>query len=191
MMKKMGCVAKICILLPVLFTVPYAALHWDHRKEDLKLEELNLDQFKWKEPFPQISERGRIFYYVRGRLNADSRLQFLTGSYVDTRTAAGEIFKEQHHKEAVGRLKALIYKNRKDSTFTGVYQRGRIMGNFFEDSLAQPAILVDRVKFLCLTDEISYLVSDFGDLPFVKQDSLLMKVQRKEIYLYSCQPSEI
>lgn len=186
MLKKMGGVAKICILLPILFTVPYAALHWDHRKEDLKLEESNLDQFKWNASFPQISERDRIFYYVRGRLSGDSRLQFLTGNYVDTKTTVGEIFKESHHKEAVGRLNALIYKNRKDSTFTSVYKRGRIMGDFFEESLAKPGILVDRVNYLCETDEISYLVSDFDNLPYAKQDSLRMNVLNKEIYLYAC-----
>lgn len=174
------------VLSSLLFTIPYAILHWDHRKNEQKIEESNLDQFKWHTAFPKIMERGKIFYYVNGFMCGDSRLQFLTGSYVDTKSTVGEIFKEGHHKEAVGRLNALIYKNRDDSTFTGVYMRGNIMRQFFEDSLAVPSILIDRVDFLCKGGEITHLVSDFKNLPYAKKDSILMNVINKEIYLYEC-----
>lgn len=179
-------IGKYFILSSLLFTIPYAMQNWDQRKNEQKIEEANLDQFKWQTAFPKIKERGKIFYYVNGFMSTDSRLQFLTGSYVDTKSTVGEIFKEGHHKEAVGRLNALIYKNRDDSTFTGVYMRGNIMRQFFEDSLAIPSVLIDRAGFLCEAGEITHFVSDFNDLPYVKRDSVLMNVLNKEIYLYEC-----
>ena len=184
--QKKNIIAKIFVLSPILFTVPYAMQNWDKRKEVQKIEESNLDQFKRQTAFPQITERGKIFYYVNGGMCMDSRLQFLTGSYVDTKTTVGEIFKEGHHKEAVRRLKSLIYKNKSNADFTGVYSRGDIMRDFFEDSLSQSVILVDRVNYLCKTNEINYLVSDFNNLPYTKQDSLRMSVLNKEVYLYIC-----
>ncbi len=183
---KYGLVAKILLFLPVLFAVPYAMTHWDHRQEKQKIEESNLDQFKSHMAFPQVKERGKVFYYVNGYMNGDSRLQFLGGNYVDTKTTVGEIFNKGHHQLAVDRLNRLIYKNDNKPTFKGVYERARIMYDFFEDSLSISGILIDRTKYLCSLDEISHLVSDFENLPFVKQDSLWMNVLDKNVYLYEC-----
>ena len=183
---KYGLVAKILLFLPVLFAVPYAMTHWDHRQEKQKIEESNLDQFKRQMAFPQVKERGKVFYYVNGYMNGDSRLQFLGGNYVDTKTTVGEIFNKGHHQLAVDRLNRLIYKNDNKPTFKGVYERARIMYDFFEDSLSISGILIDRTKYLCSLDEISHLVSDFENLPFVKQDSLWMNVLDKNVYLYEC-----
>ena len=183
---KYGLVAKILLFLPVLFAVPYAMTHWDHRQEKQKIEESNLDQFKSQMAFPQVKERGKMFYYVNGYMNGDSRLQFLGGNYVDTKTTVGEIFNKGHHKLAVDRLNRLIYKNDNKPTFKGVYERARIMYDFFDDSLSVSSILIDRTKYLCSLDEISHLVSDFENLPFVKQDSLRMNVLDKNVYLYEC-----
>ena len=183
---KCGLVTKILLFLPVLFAVPYAMTHWDHRQEKQKIEESNLDQFKSQMAFPQVKERGKMFYYVNGYMNGDSRLQFLGGNYVDTKTTVGEIFNKGHHQLAVDRLNRLIYKNDNNPTFKGVYERARIMYDFFEDSLSVSSILIDRTKYLCSLDEISHLVSDFENLPFVKQDSLRMNVLDKNVYLYEC-----
>ena len=183
---KYGLVAKILLFLPVLFAVPYAMTHWDHRQEKQKIEESNLDQFKSQMAFPQVKERGKMFYYVNGYMNGDSRLQFLGGNYADTKTTVGEIFNKGHHQLAVNRLNKLIYRNGNKPNFKGVYERGQIMYGFFDDSLSVSSILIDRTKYLCSLGEISHLVSDFEDLPFVKQDSLLMNVLDKNVYLYEC-----
>ena len=183
---KYGLVAKILLFLPVLFAVPYAITHWDHRQEKQKIEESNLDQFKRQMAFPQVKERGKMFYYVNGYMDGVSRLQFLGGNYVDTKTTVGEIFNKNHHKVSTGRLNHLIYKKNEKNAFTGIRMRDAIMYNFFEDSLSVSSILVDRTRYLCSLDEISHLVSDFENLPFVKQDSLRMNVLDKKVYLYEC-----
>ena len=183
---KYGLVAKILLFLPVLFAVPYAITHWDHRQEKQKIEESNLDQFKRQMAFPQVKERGKMFYYVNGYMDGVSRLQFLGGNYVDTKTTVGEIFNKNHHKVSTGRLNHLIYKKNEKNAFTGIRMRDAIMYNFFEDSLSVSGILIDRTKYLCSLDEISHLVSDFENLPFVKQDSLRMNVLDKKVYLYEC-----
>ena len=183
---KYGLVAKILLFLPVLFAVPYAITHWDHRQEKQKIEESNLDQFKRQMAFPQVKERGKMFYYVNGYMDGVSRLQFLGGNYVDTKTTVGEIFNKNHHKVSTGRLNHLIYKKNEKNAFTGIRMRDAIMYNFFEDSLSVSGILIDRTKYLCSLDEISHLVSDFENLPFVKQDSLRMNVLDKNVYLYEC-----
>ena len=183
---KYGLVAKILLFLPVLFAVPYAMTHWDHRQEKQKIEESNLDQFKSQMAFPQVKERGKVFYYVNGYMNGDSRLQFLGGNFADTKSTVGEIFNKNHHKVSTGRLNHLIYKKNEKNAFTGIRMRDAIMYNFFEDSLSVSGILIDRTKYLCSLDEISHLVSDFENLPFVKQDSLRMNVLDKNVYLYEC-----
>lgn len=183
---KCGLVTKNLLFLPVLFAVPYAITHWDHRQEKQKIEESNLDQFKRQMAFPQVKERGKVFYYVNGYMNGDSRLQFLGGNYADTKSTVGEIFNKNHHKVSTGRLNHLIYKKNEKNAFTGIRMRDAIMYNFFEDSLSVSGILIDRTKYLCSLDEISHLVSDFENLPFVKQDSLWMNVLDKNVYLYEC-----
>ena len=183
---KCGLVTKILLFLPVLFAVPYAITHWDHRQEKQKIEESNLDQFKSQMAFPQVKERGKVFYYVNGYMNGDSRLQFLGGNFADTKSTVGEIFNKNHHKVSTGRLNHLIYKKNEKNAFTGIRMRDAIMYNFFEDSLSVSGILIDRTKYLCSLDEISHLVSDFENLPFVKQDSLRMNVLDKKVYLYEC-----
>lgn len=179
-------IAKFLLFLPVVFAVPYAVTHWDCRQEKQKIEESNLDQFKRQMIFPQVKERGQIFYYVNGYMDRDSRLQFLGGNYVDTKTTVGEIFNKGHHQLAVDRLNKLIYRNDNKPKFKGVYERAQIMYGFFDDSLSVSSILIDRTKYLCSLGEISHLVSDFENLPFVKQDSLLMNVLDKNVYLYEC-----
>ena len=179
-------ISKVLVFIPILCSVPYAATHWDQRPCEQKIEESNLDQFKWQMAFPQIKERGRVFYYVNGYMDRDSRLQFLGGNYVDTKTTVGEIFNKGHHQLAVDRLNRLIYKNDGKPAFNGVYERARIMYDFFDDSLSISGILIDRTKYLCSLDEISHLVSDFDNLPFAKQDSLRMNVLDKNVYLYEC-----
>ena len=183
---KCGLVTKILLFLPVLFAVPYAMTHWDHRQEKQKIEESNLDQFKSQMAFPQVKERGKMFYYVNGYMDGDSRLQFLGGNFADTKSTVGEIFNKNHHKVSTGRLNHLIYKKNEKNAFTGIRMRDAIMYNFFEDSLSVSGILIDRTRYLCSLDEISHLVSDFENLPFVKQDSLRMNVLDKNVYLYEC-----
>lgn len=182
---KCGLVTKILLFLPVSFAVPYAITHWDHRQEKQKIEESNLDQFKRQMAFPQVKERGRMFYYVNGYLSNHSRLQFLGGSYADYESTVGEIFSKNHFDVAGKRCKNILYKNT-ECTFKSVSSRCSMVNYFFTDSLSNPDILIDRTKYLCSLDEISHLVSDFENLPFVKQDSLRMNVLDKNVYLYEC-----
>ena len=182
---KYGLVAKILLFLPVLFAVPYAMTHWDHRQEKQIIEESNIDQFKKQMIFPQVKDRGKIFFYVNGYLSNHSRLQFLGGNYADYESTVGEIFSKNHFNVAGNRCKNILYKN-KERTFESVSSRCTMVNSFFSDSLSNPDILIDRTKYLCSLDEISHLVSDFENLPFVKQDSLRMNVLDKNVYLYEC-----
>lgn len=184
--KQKETLARCIVLAPLLFLIPYAAINWDSRDEQQKIEEASLDQFKQQTAFPQIADRGKIFFYVNGYLREYSRMLFLTGNYADTRTTVGEVFSEGHHKESVKRLRALIYKNAPEKYFSNMTERSIIVKSFFSDSLTVPSILVDRVDFLCSSEEITHLVSDFDDLPYVKQDSMRISVLDKEIYLYEC-----
>lgn len=182
-------IARFVAVLPILFLLPYAVINWDSRDEQQKIEERGVEQFKWQTAFPQVAERGKIFFYVNGYLREYSRLLFLTGSYADTRTTVGEIFSEGHHREAVKRLRSLIYKDSLGKNFSSMMERSSIVRAFFRDSLAKPSILIDRVNYLCEKQDISYLVSDSDQLPYAKQDSLTMNVLNKEVYLYECPSS--
>lgn len=178
-------IAKILLFLPILFAVPYAVTHWDSRQEKQIIEESNIDQFKRQMIFPQVKERGKMFYYVNGHLSNHSRLQFLGGNYADYESTVGEIFSKDHFNVAGNRCKNILYKNT-ERTFESVSSRCTMVNSFFSDSLSNPDILIDRTEYLCSLDEISHLVSDFENLPFVKQDSLRMNVLEKNVYLYGC-----
>jgi len=178
-------IAKILLFLPILFAVPYAVTHWDSRQEKQIIEESNIDQFKRQMIFPQVKDRGKMFFYVNGHLSNHSRLQFLGGNYADYESTVGEIFSKNHFNVAGNRCKIILYKNT-ERTFESVSSRCTMVNSFFSDSLSNPDILIDRTKYLCSLDEISHLVSDFENLPFVKQDSLRMKVLDKNVYLYEC-----
>ena len=182
-------IVKTIVLIPILLAVPYAALEWDCRQQEQKKEEKNLDQFKWGMAFPQINDRSKIFYYVNGYLNSYSRLQFLEGNYVDSRSAIGEVFSKQHGFEATKRLNQLVYKDKERNHFTGIDMRHAVLSAFYGDSLSVPSILVNHFDYLCDEQEVLYLVSDFNQLPYAKQDSLKMNVLDKEIYLYACPSS--
>lgn len=184
--KQKETLARCIVLFPLLFLIPYATINWDSRDEQQKIEEAGLDQFKQQTAFPQIADRGKIFFYVNGYLREYSRLLFLTGSYADTRTTVGEVFSEGHHKESVKRLRALIYKNAPEKKFSNMTERSIKVKSFFRDSLTIPSLLIDRVNFLCASKEITHLVSDFYDLPYVKQDSVRMNVLNNDVYLYKC-----
>lgn len=178
-------ISKALVFIPILCSVPYAVTHWDQRPCEQKIEESNLDQFKRQMAFPQIKERGRVFYYVNGYLSNHSRLQFLGGSYADYESTVGEVFSKNHFDVAENRCKNILYKNT-ERNFISVSSRCSRVNFFFTDSLSKPDILIDRTRYLCSLDEISHLVSDFDNLPFAKQDSLRMNVLDKNVYLYEC-----
>lgn len=170
--------------LPVLWLVPLALAKYDVRTEKIKLDESGLDQFKEETIFPYIDNREKMFFFVSGSMESESRLQFLTGNYFDMQSAFGEIFYQGQYTLAMRRTSFLAYKSEKK--INSMEKRGEILKDLFHQELLNRDTLADRTIFLCQNNEIEYLVTDFNNLNFSKEDSVLMERLDKFVYLYSC-----
>ena len=158
----------------------YAYAHWDSR-DDLRIQvEAKLQNYLKETIFPQEKDRGRILFYVRGVLESEPRLQFLSGAYLSETSHVGELFFEGQYKEATKRENLLYYKENR-----GITHEESVFVRFVLNKMSSLDTLIDRTNFLCEINEIDNLISSVGGLPFAKKDSVFYD-EKQWIYLYGC-----
>lgn len=175
-------------IAPILFFIITCLLvafcRWDARPEEMVVSEKQMDSFVKFDIFehhPEINDRGKVFYYVKGFAVAMPRLQFLNGGYYDDNSLTGAVFFEKQYREGNRRRNNLLLKN-DDGELSDYAQYRNFAGSF----LSQRDSLLDRVSDLCGKGEITHVVSDC-DLPNVVLDSIPLDVMQKKAYLYSCE----
>ena len=142
-------------------------------------KESRIDQYLHETIFPQVKERGKMLFYVSGEFEMEPRLQFLTGSYLTRSTLVGMILNKENYQVGLERSH-LLYLKEKAPQLKKIYGFGEILSK-----LAVSDTLVDRVNFLCNMNEVTYLVTDQAPLPFVKEDSIKVRIDQ-EVFLYRC-----
>ena len=141
--------------------------------------ESQVDQYLHESIFPQIKERGKMLFYVPGEFEDEPRLQFLTGSYLSRSTLIGSVFSREHYRTGLERSH-LLYLRKRAPQIEKYYVYSDIL-----QKIAEPDTLIDRAKFLCGLNEITHLVTDKTPLPFVKEDSAMVREDQK-VFLYGC-----
>jgi hypothetical protein len=124
---------------------------WDVRSESRILDEQQMDAFFDQTAFPQIQDRGEILFVENGESPLQSRFKFLTGTYADETINIGELFYKGQFLEARSRKNALLLGD----TVLGNW------GNYtrrIAEVYANSDTLLNRVKFLCGINDISYFV---------------------------------
>lgn len=152
---------------------------WDARSEEQVACERQMDAFFEMPLFPQVADRGKILFVVENEVPMQSRINFLTGAYADASIYVGEIFYKEQYMESNRRRGALL---RGDSILAD-------MSSFHVNILKvyqNHDTLLARVDYLCQAGEITHFVSDFGDFPLPKQDSVFLKERNIPVYLYEC-----
>ena len=142
-------------------------------------KESQLDRYFHEPIFPQITERGKILFDVSGDYESEPRLQFFSGTYLSKSSIVGGLFNRKHFRMTLERSH-LLYKKSMDSESLKYYTYGEII-----NKLADTDTLIDRTDFLCGRKEISHLVTDRLSLPFVKEDSAMVRNNQK-VFLYGC-----
>ena len=170
------------ILMCFLVSCLFSAIGYGIYAATVLKKEKPLDQYLNKSIFPQLEERGRVFFYVSGKYLVNPRLQFMTGSYFNEVSRVGSVFFKEHYREALERSH-LLYWKKKAPESSEFFEYAVILAK-----IADADTLVDRVGFLCEMKEIHHIVSDKMYLPFVKEDSTII-LNSQKVYLYAC-PSE-
>lgn len=165
----------ICSLMAVVNYNNYSAKWRD--------KEYQIDQYLHEPIFPQIKERGRMLFYVSGEFDVEPRLQFLTGSYLSASTLVTSIFNKENY--IVGLKRSYLINQKKMNPS----QKEKISCTSTLIKLADIDTLIDRTQFLCSINEITHLVTDKASLPFVKEDSAMVREDQK-VFLYGCPPVE-
>ena len=166
------------LLMIVTFAV-WDCAKWDVRSESRILDEQQMDVFFDEPAFPQIRDRGKILFVENGESPLQSRFKFLTGTYADETINIGELFYKGQYIEESKKKNALLLGD----TILGDW------GNYtrrIAEVYANSDTLLNRMKFLCGINDISYFVSDREKMPLLKQDSLYLNVKNKYVYLYKC-----
>ena len=171
---------KFLLIVISFILTAFAYVDYDKRNEELKQAESQIGLFRDDTIFPQIKNRGKLFYYVTRNYVDDSRMQFWTGSYFGETTPVGEPLFQGQFEEERKRLNYIFFKEQR-----GFIAKRGDWRRFVKDSLSQKDILLDRVDFLCSIGEISHLVSSFRLREYQKLDSLSINMS-ETIYLYGC-----
>ena len=178
-------IRKVILIALSLVLAVFAYNGYDKRAVSLKQYESRLDLFKENVIFPQVKDRGKIFYYVSGDYAYESRVQFLSGSYFSETTTVGEALFQGHFIEERKRLNYIFFKEQR-----GYIAKRTEWRKFVQDSLSNKSFLLDRVEFLCSINEISHIVSDLQLTELEKLDSYRM-TEKQTVYLYRCPNDDI
>lgn len=171
------------MLVPLLTLVlsfgVWDAYKWDARNEMFSVNENQMDSFLERPIFSQVRDRGKMLFVVDFELPTQSRINFLTGAYADESINIGEIFYKEQFKESNRRRSALL---------TGAPQEVNL-SKFSEKIMKvyqNPDTLLSRVRYLCSTNEITHLATDYAEMPLPRQDSLYLNEKQKFVWLYGC-----
>ncbi|MFA6931239.1 MAG: hypothetical protein WCT05_13015 [Lentisphaeria bacterium] len=156
-------------------------LFWDVRSENRIASEKQMEVFWTKPLFPQIKESGRVFYAVDGPKKKLSRVQFLTGTYVDYNSDAGSLFHREQfvayqHRALWTKCGAKVEKDCGTGSF----------GGFMDNGLGLPGMLQSRVDLLCGANEIDYVVTNDASLPYAQVAKDSLEYLQEPVYLYRC-----
>lgn len=158
----------------------YAVLFWDSRNDYRRGIESNMSHYLDNSLFPQIIDRGKIFYFVCNEGPISSRFRFLTGGYIDKAIHIGEAFFYEQYKETTRRKNLFVLrKDSFDPIKPSVFEE---KFNRIHDDLDS---LNDRIGLLCDRNEIMYVVTDRKELVGQTIDSVYIE-ERKKIFLKKC-----
>ncbi len=152
---------------------------WDARGVPQVNCERQMDDFFEKPLFPQIPDRGKMLFAVEYESPIQSRINFLTGAYVDESIYVGEVFFKEQYKESIRRRSALLRGDSIESDMTSFKRR-------VQEIYKNPDTLLARVEYLCRTGEISHFVTDYRNMRLPKQDSLYLDKRQLSVWLYGC-----
>lgn len=167
------------LLVLVVSLSVWDAYRWDSRNEIVALNEKQMDAFFETPIFPQIKDRGKIFFMVDYESPNSSRMNFLTGAYADQAIWVGEIFYKEQFVES----------NRRRSNLLAGAPQITDLGKFDEELMKiyhNPDSLLARVHYLCGAGEITHFATDYANMPLPKQDSVYLDVKQKNVWLYKC-----
>lgn len=156
-----------------------AVTNYFNNSQNWKNREKNLNLYLHDELFPQVENRGKIFFYVSGPFLEEPRLQFMTGSYFTHSVKVGTIFNKEYYKEAFKRSQ-LLYKKSYDFESDVFYEYDKILNKITDSDT-----LKDRLSFLCGMNEITNVVADNDALPLIKEDSVEVG-NGQRVFLYEC-----
>lgn len=166
--------------IPLVWLIPFAAIHYDCREERQIFCEKQMNRYFKKPLFPEIAERGRVLFSIGDFLEANPRIQFLTGAYLDFQSQTGGIFYRNQYVEASRRFNMMFLNADSDSLMASWDNEfAKYMGE-----LHTPNKLIETTEFLCKENEISYLVTDISGLKFTLVNEIVDELGH--FYLYSC-----
>lgn len=163
-----------------------ATINYDHRDCVQKEKELAMNQFVLSPPFPDIEKRGRILYSVKGFAGKLPRIHFLSGAYYDEQYEVGSIFFEDHKYMSDAREKK-VFLGVQPTDAEWEKLKWQVRKSLASEYLFEKDSLISRARHLCNGQEITHLITDMHDLPFTKEDSLVLWYKDKQIYLHSCE----
>lgn len=173
---------SFCVAMWLLVCGVVAVVSYNNHSLNWLEKESVLEQYLHNPIFPQVKERGKMLFYVSGPFVKEPRLQFLTGSYFTRAVMVGSVFNKKHYRMALERSHLLCQKERNPQS-EYFFTISDVLRKF-----ADTDSLVDRVNFLCDMNEITHLVTDKTSLPFVKEDSTMVRTDQK-VFLYGCPSS--
>jgi len=160
-----------------------AFCRWDIRLEAQKQSERQMNAFIEKTVFPQVTDRGRMFFFVEGFAEENPRSQFLTGAYVDGIINIGEALYQGQYEMSKTHKGRLVYG--KDSSG---YVSMNDYSRFVEEKLKDQDTLVSRIHYLCSVNDIDFAVTDKRMPQFPVADSTYLGALKQQIFLYACRP---
>lgn len=146
---------KQYLIVPLLWLIPYAAMHYDTRTASQTYSEKQTELFWNKQPFPEVLNRGRILFVTGGFNYIHPRLQFLTGAYIDNQSLTGGLLFREQHIEALHRISMLFFEQEKVPSQYDHHEFPK-----YWETLYRTDSLQKKFSFLCLHNEIEYLASD-------------------------------
>ena len=156
-----------------------AMTNYSHHSLNWIEKEKRLDDYVNSPIFSQVEDRGKIFFYVSGLFMEEPRLRFMSGSYYSHSSDVGTIFNKMHYWKVLERSH-LLYQKKINFESKKIFDYKKIL-----NKIADSDSLIDRMEFLCGLNEIANVVTDKTDLPFVKEDSVMVGGSQK-VYLYGC-----
>ena len=172
---------KRLLLVPLLWLIPYAIIHYDLRTEAQIYSEKKAGLF-WNEPiFESATNRGKIWFITGGFHYIHPRFQFMTGAYIDNQYLAGGLLFRSQYIETLHRIGMLFFEQEK---VPSQYDH-RDFPEYWE-LLYNVDSLKKKFSFLCSSHEIQYLATDLNLREQTPVDFYEFSDGDGKINLYQC-----